>query len=169
MYGWCVLVRNSTRSGAGKREGRGVAAAPSAQRCLGWCAVKRSTGHTHTHLQRTTLPTPTHTHTHDKNNSPTPQTNTSHKHLTTLEGGATTVRATYHARVGGRAEVSVGGRVEVCCDSVYRGAASTRVWKRDTGESVTSSHGDGIISTAELAGYVRTLPKRMLRRLTDFR
>jgi len=52
-------------------------------------------------------------HTHDKNNAPNPQTNTSHKHLTRLEGGATTVRATSHARVGGRAEVSVRGRVEV--------------------------------------------------------
>jgi len=45
--------------------------------------------------------------THDKNNSPNPQTSTSHKQLTTLQGGATTVRATSHARVGGRAEVSV--------------------------------------------------------------
>jgi len=35
--------------------------------------------------------------------------NTSYKHLTTLEGGATTVRATSHARVGGRAEVSALG------------------------------------------------------------
>jgi len=50
--------------------------------------VKRSTGHTHTHRQRTTPPT----HTHDKNNTSNPQTNTSHKHLTTLEGGAATVR-----------------------------------------------------------------------------
>jgi len=43
---------------------------------------------------------PQHTHTHDKNKTPNPQTNTPHKHLTTLEGGATTVRATSHARVG---------------------------------------------------------------------
>jgi len=50
--------------------------------------VKRSTGHTHTH------PPPTPTHTHDKNNTPNPQTNTPYKHLTTLEGGATMVRAT---------------------------------------------------------------------------
>jgi len=52
--------------------------------------VNRSTGHTHTHThrQRTTPPTPT--HAHDKSNNLNPQTNTSHKHLTTLEGGATT-------------------------------------------------------------------------------
>ena len=68
---------------------------------------------THTHRQRTTPPTLTHTHPHDKNNTPNPQTNTSHKHLTTLEGGATTVRAASHAWVGGRAEVSVGGTIHV--------------------------------------------------------
>jgi len=76
----------------------------------GSLSQQRSTGHTHTHTythrQRTTPPTQT--HTPDKNNTPNPQTNTSHKQLTTLEGGATTVRATSHARVGGRAEVSVG-------------------------------------------------------------
>jgi len=54
--------------------------------------VKRSTGHTHTPTENNTPDT--HTHTHDKNNTPNPQTNTLHKHLTTLEGGATTVRAT---------------------------------------------------------------------------
>jgi len=52
-------------------------------------------------------------HTHDKNNTSNPQTNTAQKHLTTLEGGATTVRATSHARVGVRAEVRVGGWLEV--------------------------------------------------------
>ena len=36
---------------------------------------------------------------HDENNTPNPQTNTSHKHITTLEGGAATVRATSHARL----------------------------------------------------------------------
>ena len=65
-------------------------------------AVKRSTGHTHTPTENNTPDTDT--HTHDKNNTPNPQTNISHKHLTTLEGGATTVRATSHARVGGCAE-----------------------------------------------------------------
>ena len=73
--------------------------------------VNRSKGHTHTHTPAENN-TPD-THTHDKNNTPNPQTNTPHKHFTTLEGGATTVRATSHARVGGRAEVSVGGRLEV--------------------------------------------------------
>jgi len=63
-----------------------------------YVCVKLSTGHTHTHTP-TEYNTPntdthTHTHTHDKNNTPNPQTNTSHKHLTSLEGGATTVRAT---------------------------------------------------------------------------
>jgi len=75
------------------------------------CIVKRSTGHTHTHRQRTTPPTLTHTHTHTTRTNP--QTNTSHKHLTATLDGATTVCATSHARVGGRAKVSVRGRVEV--------------------------------------------------------
>jgi len=34
----------------------------------------------------------TNAHTHDKNNISNPQTNTSLTHLTTLEGGATTVK-----------------------------------------------------------------------------
>ena len=75
--------------------------------------VKRSTGHahTHTHIHRQRNNTPdTDTHTHTMRT--TPQTNTSHKHFM-LEGGETTVRATSHARVGGRAEVSVRGSVEV--------------------------------------------------------
>jgi len=73
--------------------------------------LKRSTGPTPTHTDRKQHPR--HTHTHDKNNPPNPPMNTPHKHLITLEGGTTTVRATSHARVGGRAEVNVGGRVEV--------------------------------------------------------
>jgi len=84
----------------------------------------RSTGHTHTHRQRTTPPTPT--HTHDKNNTPNLQTNTPHKHLTTLEGGATTVRATSHARVGGRAEVGVGGRSK--SDAPWGAQGTTCEW-----------------------------------------
>ena len=75
---------------------------------IGARQVKRLTGHTHSPTENNTP----NTHTHDKNNTPNPQTNTPHKHLT-LEGGATTVRATSHARVGGCAKVSVGGRVEV--------------------------------------------------------
>jgi len=47
-----------------------------------------------------TPPTPAHTRARQD-----PQTNTSHKHLPTLNGGATTVLATSHARVGGRAEL----------------------------------------------------------------
>jgi len=56
--------------------------------------VKISTGHAHTPTENHTPDTDTHTHT----TRTTPQTNTSHKHSTTLEGGATTVRATSHAR-----------------------------------------------------------------------
>jgi len=63
-----------------------------------------------------------HTQTHNKKNAThgttrtTPQTTTRRTtppHLTTIEGGSATVRTTSHTRVGGRAEVSVGGRVEV--------------------------------------------------------
>jgi len=60
----------------------------------------------------------------------TPQTNTSHKHLTTLEGAATTVRATSHARVGGCAEVSGKGSCShLHCESIRtlsRGGVRTR-------------------------------------------
>jgi len=62
--------------------------------------VNRSSGHTHKHTDREQHPL----HTHDNNNTPTPQTNTPHKHLTTLEGGATTVRATTHATYAYRRE-----------------------------------------------------------------
>jgi len=48
-----------------------------------------------------------HTQTHDKNNTTNDQTKDRPPHLTTIEGGAATVRTTSHARVGGRAEVSV--------------------------------------------------------------
>ena len=48
----------------------------------------------HTHTDRESHPRHRHTHAHDKNNTPNPQTSTSHKHVTTLEGGATTVRIT---------------------------------------------------------------------------
>jgi len=54
--------------------------------------------HAHRTRRQRKHPRHRHTHAHDK----TPQTNTSHKHLTTLNGGATTVRATSHPRVGGR-------------------------------------------------------------------
>ena len=48
----------------------------------------------HTHTPTGNNTPDTNTHTHDKNNAFDPQTNTSHKHLTTLEDGATTVRTT---------------------------------------------------------------------------
>ena len=81
--------------------------------CVCVC-VKQSTGHTHTgHTNRENTPdTGTHTRTTRPPNEhlhlPHPQAL-----LTTLNGGATTVRATSHARVGGRAEVSMRGWVEV--------------------------------------------------------
>ena len=74
------------------REGRHLQ-----QRAPAGCK-KINRSHTHTPTENITPDTDTHTHT----TRTTPQTNASHKHLTTLEGGATTVRATSHARVGGR-------------------------------------------------------------------
>jgi len=69
-------------------DGRGAPGVPLAlQPC-----VNRATGHTHT--DREQHPRHRHRHTHEKSNTPNSQTNTSHKQLTTLEGGATTVRAT---------------------------------------------------------------------------
>jgi len=73
---------------------------------------KISRSHTHTHTDREQHPRHRHAHTRE-NNTPKPKTNTYHKHLTKLEGGATTVHATSHARVGGLADVSVRGKVEV--------------------------------------------------------
>jgi len=73
------------------------------------CKKDQQVTHTYTPTENNTPDIDT--HTYDKNNTPTPQTNTPHKHFTTLEGGATMVRATSHARVGGRAEVSVGALV----------------------------------------------------------
>ena len=60
-----------------------------------WCCqIFTYIRHTHSgHTDRENTPdTGTHSARQD------PQTNTSHKHLTTLNGGATTVRATSHAR-----------------------------------------------------------------------
>ena len=80
----CVfLVINRKR-----RRGRQNAAATPVKK------INRSHTHTHTPTENNTPDTDT--HAHDKNNTPNPQTNTYHKHLTTLEGGATTVRATSH-------------------------------------------------------------------------
>jgi len=54
------------------------------------------------------------THTHEKNKTTNEHTDEPPQpHSTTIEGGATTVRTTSHARLDGRSEVSVGGRVEV--------------------------------------------------------
>jgi len=60
--------------------------------------------------QRTTRQEQHHTRPHEEPPPPPPPL-----HLTTIERGAATMRTTSHTRVGGRAEVSVGGRVEVGC------------------------------------------------------
>jgi len=52
------------------------------------CSTYQQVTHTHIHTDRELHPRHRHTHAHDKNNTPNPQTNASHKHLTTLEGGA---------------------------------------------------------------------------------
>ena len=78
--------------------------------------VRRETGHTHKHTTRTTQhlrrqeKQVTHTTTRQEQHhkQTTTQTNPPTPHSTTLKGGATTVRTTTHARVGGRAEDSVG-------------------------------------------------------------
>jgi len=57
-----------------------------------------NSSHTHTHTDRKQNTRHRHIHT-TRTTSHNLQTNTSHKHLPTLEGGATTVRATSHARV----------------------------------------------------------------------
>ena len=85
--------------------------------------VKKITGHTRTHTDREQHHPDTHTNerttrTKNKNNKPTkPKPPNANEHLPqtiiTLEGGATTVRATSHAQVGERAEVSVRGSVEI--------------------------------------------------------
>jgi len=67
--------------------------------------VRRETGHKHKHTTRRTP------QTHDKNNTKNDHTKEHPPHLITIEGGAATVRTTSHTRVGGRAEVSVGGSV----------------------------------------------------------
>ena len=79
--------------------------------CRGAIGSCKRINRSHAHTDREQHPRHRHTHTHDTNNTPNPQTNTPHKHLTTLEGGAMAASATSHAGVGGRAEVSVGGRV----------------------------------------------------------
>jgi len=78
-------------------------------RCISHCgrsrrpeapACKRSTRDTHTPTENNTPDTDTDTHT----TRTTLQTNTSHKHLTTLEGGATTVRVNTRENTSARAD-----------------------------------------------------------------
>jgi len=64
-------------------------------------AVRRETGHIHKHTTRAT-PHNTRPEQHYKRPHEEPPA-----HLTTIEGGAATVRTTSHTRVGDRAEVSV--------------------------------------------------------------
>ena len=64
-----------------------------------FCCREKHQQVTHTHAPTENNTPDTDTHAHDKNNIPNPQTNTSHKHLTKLEGGVITARATSHALV----------------------------------------------------------------------
>ena len=73
--------------------------------CVYLVGVKGSTGHTHTHTHTPTENNTLDTHT-TRTRPQTPKRTPPHKHLTTLDGGATTVRATSHVRVGGRAAVN---------------------------------------------------------------
>jgi len=88
--------------------------------------IKSSQSHTiinHRAIRRSHIPAPPrqelprvnpkHHTTHDKNNTTNDHTKNHPPHSTTIGGGAATVRTTSHTRVGGRDEVSVGGRVEV--------------------------------------------------------
>jgi len=81
---------------------------------------------TNTQVTRTTHTTqePPHHRTHEQNTRP--------NHLAAIGGCATTVRATSHARVGGRAEVSMGSTVEV-----RRALARARVRRAPAGPSRT--------------------------------
>ena len=76
---------------------------------------QQNTGHTHNNE-------PPHNRTHERNKRP--------NHLAAIGGCATTVRATSHAWVGGRAEVSMGSRVEV-----RRALARARVRRAPAGPS----------------------------------
>jgi len=55
--------------------------------CIGYMYKYQQVTHTHTPTENNTPDTDTHTHTTRTN----PQTNITHKHLTTLEGGATAI------------------------------------------------------------------------------
>jgi len=99
--------------------------------------VKRSTGHTHTHTH-THTDTEQHpdTHTHTTRTTPqtpkrTPPTNTERR-TERRSKVALLARATSHARVGGRAEVSVGDRVGTRLKSTHTANRHThtnsRMW-----------------------------------------
>ena len=79
------------------------------------CLSKRKRSHTQTHNKNNTTHTTrtplqttkrnrSHTQPHDKNNTTNDHTKKHPPHLTTIEGGAATVRTTSHTRVGSRAE-----------------------------------------------------------------
>ena len=112
---------------------------------MGW-PIRRA----YTPTENNTPDTDTHTHT----TRTTPQTNTSHTHLTTLEGGATTVRATSHAWVGGLAEVSMRGRVEV-----RRGLGRARVRRASAGPlcsiQLEASHGHAVRANPPIVAQSR--------------
>jgi len=91
-----------------------------------------------TQVTRTTHEPP-HNGTHERNTRP--------NHLAAISGCATTVRATSHAWVGGRAEVSMGSRVEV-----RRALARARVRCAPAGPSRLCSRD----SLSDALSYYRT-------------
>jgi len=103
---WCMAyTRGGGRGGAYSRgcpsEGSLSSRRPVARK------INRSHTHTHTHTHREQHPR--HKHTRQEQH-PTPPNKQPPQTLNNAQGGATRVRATSHARVGGRAEVSMGGR-----------------------------------------------------------
>jgi len=87
--------------------------------------INTSHTHTHTHTDREQHPRHRHTHAHGKNNTPTPQTNTSHKHLTTLEGGA-------HATAQRRCRTLREYNYHKICDRCVARPHSVCVFKRES-------------------------------------
>jgi len=105
--------------------------------------------HAHrTHRQRK-HPRPAHTRARQD-----PQTNTSHKHLTTLNGGATTVRATSHARVGDREKVPLWSRVWFRVNHV---TPNPSMFNPVTNSSITS--------TRRLASVIRKKKWKLIGRM----
>jgi len=120
-YCYCQYCMMSSIHTGGRKGSRIVQSRvnPQSQRhCTSLACTQRNRSHTNTqqeqHNTRHDKTTPhKHNTRHDKDNTTNDHMKNHHPGLTTIEGGAATVRITSHTRVGGRAEVSVGGRVEV--------------------------------------------------------